>query len=119
MTLGVVVLGAAILAAGTLKINLLRVDSGGNVLWNANEAYLFIGTFSRGARVTYLEYPWMILKEYLGGIRASDNNLNSLVVIRVTPSTVERYNVDQKDGAPGSGPNLYTPLEHQMTESAV
>jgi hypothetical protein len=114
MTIGAAVIVAAILAAGTLKINLSRVDSGGNVLWNANEAYLFIATFSHGVRVTYLEYSWMILKEYLGGIRAPDNNLSSLTVIRVTPSTVERYNVDQKDGTPGSGPNLYTPFEHQI-----
>lgn len=106
----VAIIAGAIIAAASLRIYFIREDSGGRVLWNANEAYLFIGVSRRGFRVSYLEYPWAILREYLHGVRLPDDDLGSLTVIRVTPSAVERHVVELKDRTPGSGPGLYTPL---------
>jgi hypothetical protein len=110
----VAIIAGAIIAAASLRIYFIREDSGGDVLWSANDAYVFIGVSRRGFRVSYLEYPWAILRGYLHSVRLPDDDLGSLIVIRVTPSATERHVVDLKDRAPGSGPGLYTPFEGRI-----
>lgn len=109
-----VILLAAIGAASVLRIYLIREDSGGDVLWNANEAYLFIGVARRGANVSYLEYPWMLFREYVGGVPAPNNERGSVTVIHVGPSGVEQNVVEVADASPGSGPGEYTPFEGRI-----
>jgi len=109
-----IVICAAAVAAVSLRIYFIREDSGGYVLWNADGAYLFISVARRGLHVSYPEYAWVVLEQFLHGGRDSDDNLSSFTVIRVTPSTVERHVVDLKGIAPGSGPDLYTPFEGRI-----
>jgi hypothetical protein len=109
-----IVICAAAVAASALRIYFIREDSGGDVLWNANEAYLFIGVSRRGAHVSYLQYPWMIFKEYVGGVRLPDNERGSVTVIQVTPSGVEQHIVEVANTSPGSGPGEYTPFEGRI-----
>jgi hypothetical protein len=109
-----IVICAAAVAAVSLRIYFIREDSGGYVSWNADGAYLFISVARRGLHVSYPEYAWMVLEQFLHGGRESDDNLRSFAVIRVTPSTVERHVVDLKGIAPGSGPDLNTPFEDRI-----
>jgi len=104
----VAILAAATVAA-SLRIYFIREDSGGYVLWNAGEAYLFISVARRGLHVSYPEYAWVVLEQILHGGRDADDNLSSLMVIRITPTTVERHVVD-----PGTGRDLYTPFEDRI-----
>lgn len=105
---------AGVGAATVLRIYLIREDSGGDVLWNSNEAYLFIGVSRRGVHKSYLEYPWMIFKEYVGGVAIPDNEHGSVTVIHVVPSGVEQHIVEVADASPGSGPGEYTPFEGRI-----
>jgi hypothetical protein len=89
----------------------IRDDTGGWVLWNANEAYFFVGFSTRGLHVSWLGYPWFLFKSYLGGFAAAelpDDERSSLVVVRVTSAGAEHHILKQ-DSEPGSGPALYTP----------
>jgi hypothetical protein len=44
----------AIVAGATFKVYLIRDDTGGDVLWNADGAHFFVWVFHRGLRVSYL-----------------------------------------------------------------
>ncbi len=110
----IAILSAAIVAAASLRMYIIVAGGGGYALWNTNEAYLFISVSQRGYHMSYLEYPWEVLKEYFYVVPSHDDDLRSFTVIRVTPSTVERQLVDLKGIAPGSGPDLYTPFEDRI-----
>ena len=113
----IAILFTTVLAAASCKINYLRAYSGGVVMWNASEADLFIQVVRDGLSVSYLRYPWFLVKEYLGAVELPDANRASLVVIRVTSSNIERHVLklaDRGDGGAGSDPIKYTPLEHRI-----
>src|SRR5258708_3737807 len=110
----IAIFGAAIVAAASLRMYIIVAGGSGYALWNTNEAYLFMSVSHRGYRMSYLEYPWEVLKEYFSVVPSHDDDLRSLTVIRVTPPTVERQFVDLKGIAPGSGPDLYTPFEDRI-----
>jgi hypothetical protein len=98
----IAVLVIAIMAFGFGKIYAIRDDCGGYLLWNADEAYLFIGVARAGFRISYLEYPWVILKESLYGVRPPDDQRTSFTVVLITASGVEQHVVA------ASAPDLYT-----------
>jgi hypothetical protein len=102
----IAILAGAMVAATFLNIYFIREDSGGEVLWNANEAYLFIAVSRRGFRVSYLDYPFVVLKEYFHGVRLPDAERVSGIAIRVTQSVVEQHT--------GNLGLFYTPLEGQI-----
>lgn len=108
------ILLAAVGAASVLRIYLIREDSGGDVLWNASEAYLFIDVAHRGAHVSYLEYPWMIFREYVGGVAAPNNERRSVTAIHITPSGIEQHVVEVAAAPPGGWPGEYTPFEGRI-----
>ena len=110
-----------VLTSATFKIYSISQNVGGAVLWNANEAYLFVGTASLGYSTTLLRLPWIVFKTYvIGGFAAvelPDDEGASLVVIRVTPSRIERHVVPlnrSANGDPGPSPSMYTPLEDRI-----
>lgn len=49
------------------KIYIIRDDGGGDLLRNADGAYLFMNVGRRVFRIGYLEYPWATLKQLLYG----------------------------------------------------
>jgi hypothetical protein len=108
LTVLVAVLVIAIMAFGFGKIYAIRDDCGGYLLWNADEAYLFIGVGRGGFRISYLEYPWVILKESLYGVRLPDNHRTSVTIVHITASGVEQHVVEMLDEQPANTPILYT-----------
>ena len=107
-----VVLSSSIALAFS-KIYYIREDSAGTLLWNANEAYLFMSVVRRGFRIGYLEYPWVIFKQYLNAPPFPDDRRVSLVVIRVTGSAVERQVVDFPRDT-DHAPTLLTPFDKSI-----
>jgi hypothetical protein len=109
--IALVLLAVAIVASTVLKIHYRRDDSGGVVLWNADQAYVFISVTSRGYHTGYLEYPWDVFKEYVHAPPVANDERSSFTVIRVTSSGVERHVVDVAENTPGNRPSLFTPFE--------
>src|SRR5579864_8733560 len=108
--LTVVVLAALVFG----KIYVIRDDGGGDLIWNANEAYLFMGVSRRGARIGYMEYPWLLLKQLLYDVREPDDQRTSVTVIHITKSGVERHVIQVPDEQPGNTPVLYKAVENQI-----
>jgi hypothetical protein len=108
------VMAVALVLSAICHIYFLREYSRGTVLWNSNEALLFVYVNNRGHYVTYLRYPWFVIKEYLGGIERPDDDLSTLVIIRVTASRIEHYTRKLPDG---SGPEKITSLEGRIYAS--
>jgi len=100
------------IAAGTLKLHFIRNDGGPELLWNADEAYVFVVVENRGFRISYLEYPWELFKELLNSPPFPDDEAASFTVIHVTAASVERY--PGHVGPDGSTPGLYTPIEGRI-----
>ncbi|SRR6266567_4520333 len=63
----------------------------GVLLWNSDEAYLFIGWGRSGYHFTGFEYLLAYVPAYFGVPRTVDDNRLSMVVFRITPTTVEKY----------------------------
>jgi|ERR1700722_2795255 hypothetical protein len=104
---------AIVVAAATLHIFQLDESSHGFVIWNENEAYLFVKINRMGYKASFLKVPWILLREVLTvGVEPSEIR-GVLVVIRVTSSSVERHVVqmDRSNGGPGSDPERLTPID--------
>jgi hypothetical protein len=91
------------------KLYYLRADSGGLLVWNSNEAYLFATVAHRGVRVRLLEYPWVAFKEFVRAPPIPDDHLSSLTLFRITESGVERYPA-KVSAQPGDIPDFFTPV---------
>jgi len=107
--IAVLVIGVGVLVFG--KIYLIRDDSGGDLLWDGSEAYLFMDVRHRGFQIGYLEYPWVVLKELLYGVRGPDDQRTSVTVVHITASGVDRHVVEALDEEQANTPDLYTPFE--------
>jgi hypothetical protein len=105
----VLVIGVGVLVFG--KMYFIRDDSGGYLLWNGSEAYLFMDVSHRGFQIGYLEYRWVVLKELLYGVRGPDDQRTSVTVVHITASRVDRNVVEALDEEQANTPDLYTPLE--------
>jgi hypothetical protein len=108
-----ILLVAAMLAAKADGF-VIFAGADGTALWSANEAYVFVLTRHIGHRVSYLRFPWFLVKNYLGGIEDPDDDSRSLSVIRVTPSVVERHTVAIGNREPGSEPKSYAPRKGRI-----
>jgi hypothetical protein len=104
------VLVAALAGLASAKSYYLIEGGGGILLANSSEAYFFLRTVQRGYRVAYLAYPWAILKQYLRAVPEPDDERYSLLVVRVTPSAIERYALPAPENQPGAEPSLYSPV---------
>jgi hypothetical protein len=105
-----VLLAAALAASVFLKVHYIRDDSGAELFWRADEAYLFVGTGHTGYCVSYLVYPWVVLKEYLHAPPSPADQLVSTTVIRMTPSAVERHVVAYGERT-SNAPLFLTPFD--------
>ena len=103
------VIVAAISYAYPFRLYYIREDGGGQVLWNANEAYLFMEVVRRGYQVSYSEYPLAVLSEWLGGVQRPTGQRVFLWVIHVTPSGVERH-LAWVQTETGGVPHSFTPM---------
>jgi len=80
MMVSIAVLLAAAVAAASFGMYFVRDDTGGDVLWNASEAYFFIGVSTRGLHVRWLGYPWFFAKQLMG-----DSPLSNFRMTTVDP----------------------------------
>ncbi len=84
-----------VILLAVLRIHVLRVDSGGTLFWNAEDAYLFINARDAGYRFSYLGYAVEVVREiYPFGASSPEENHFSLLVLHVTRNSVERYTTD-------------------------
>ncbi len=111
---GSVILATGVVLSAAFNAYLIRTDVGGTALWNAREAYFFIGLDTVGRHVKWIQYPFLVAGEVLGDIEPPDDGLVSLFVLRVTPDGVERHILKHRDRRPGSGPGMFTPLEGRI-----
>jgi hypothetical protein len=103
----------ALAAAAFSKIYYLRQYAGGSLVWHRDEAYLFLFESRVGYRINYVEYPWVLLGEYLNSPPFPDDHRFLLTVIRATPSAVERRVVEFGDRA-GIFPQYLTPFGERI-----
>jgi hypothetical protein len=109
----IIIIGIAVaFMAWVLLGNLywMREDSSGQLLWKGDKAYLFAMVARRGRSVKVISFPWEVLGEWLNAPAAAPIEEHAfLVVIRVTPSGVERY--PQKGvGNTAELPTFFTPI---------
>jgi hypothetical protein len=85
-----VALGALLLA--TVPTYHVQTASGGSLIWNANEAYVFEGVAQRGFNFSRLGYLVEFVREIFPfGASAPDDKHSSVVVLRITPEAVQHY----------------------------
>src|SRR5271165_6760333 len=117
----VLMICVALVAAASFRTYAIIGGSGGDVMWNPSEAYIFMFVSNLGYTANGLVYPWVLFKKYiLGGFAALEDPTDQrayLVVIRATSSGVERHVVklaDRMNGGPGRDPSEFTPLEGRI-----
>jgi hypothetical protein len=116
-----VVLGLVLAASVSLKVYFLTDHVGATLFWRGDEAYLFLGAGHTGYRFSYLEYPLVVVREYFHAPPLPEHRRGSSLVIRVTPSIVERHVIDETEDS-GTGPGFMTPFDdgfYAMCSGAV
>ncbi len=84
----------ALVILGSFTNYYLLAASSVDLLWNANDVYLFSGVVERGYRINYLLYPIEAIREYLGAVPSPDNQRFSVVVLRIGSDAVQRYDIE-------------------------
>ncbi|HEX5425294.1 MAG TPA: hypothetical protein VFW94_17225 [Candidatus Acidoferrales bacterium] len=94
LTLLIVLVMAVILAA-SLHVYYMRGYGSGDLLWNQTEAYLFVPVTHFGYRMTYLGLAGAMVKAIFPyGVTTPTEKHFSLVVLRITPTSLKRYTAD-------------------------
>lgn len=109
------ILSAVVLAGALLSLFLLHAyfvtdDCGVMLFLKGEEAFLILDTGHTGTHLSYLEYPIAMVKELLGGVYMAKDRRVSTMVVRVTPSTVQRYVIDFGKYT-GEAPTFLTPFD--------
>ena len=112
IAIGVVAVVVLVFVA-TSTLYYLRDDNGGQMLWNANEAYLFMGVARRGFRVRSPDYPWIALMEWFNAPASPSDQRVFLTVIHVTQSGVERH-LGQLVKQTADSPMFFTPIDQTI-----
>lgn len=103
-------IGAALVLLIVGKIYYIRDDSGGVVLSQGNEAWLFINVSHRGRHLSYVEYPWEMLTNYVRAPSLADDTRTVVTVVHITSSGIARHEVRIEGKFPASAPIFYTPF---------
>ncbi len=90
-----IVAAVVLVLVGSLRLYYVRTDSGGELFWNADNAYVFIGMADRGYRLTCLGLGVEFVREIFpfGASAPSDKHF-SVLVLHVTPDSVQHYSID-------------------------
>ncbi len=75
--------------------------TGGTLLWNSQEAYLFVGWGRAGYHFTGFEYVWSHIPAYFGVPRTVDDNCLSTIVVRIAPDGIQRVVAEPYKDFPG------------------
>jgi hypothetical protein len=82
---------AILTVSAILHVYYLVDSSGAAVFSRGEEAYLFLDSGHEGYRVSYLAFPFAILREYFNAPVTRTDYGGCSLVIRVTPSNAERF----------------------------
>jgi hypothetical protein len=83
---------AIVIGLACVHVHVIKDSADADVLWNAQEAYLFVQATRIGWRVSYLHYFGAALKAYLRGATPyTDRRPLCTVVFRVRPEGVQRF----------------------------
>jgi hypothetical protein len=93
----IIALATIALASASFEQYYVRAGSGGDLVWNADAAYLFLKVKSLGYRLTYLEYVGELIKEPFGVVLSPDDRGSLTTVLRITPTEVQRSVVGDFD----------------------
>jgi hypothetical protein len=100
-------LAAALVALSFFQMHFVESSGDGDLLWNGNEAYLFVHGVRRSYRLSYLGYLGEMIKEPLGVVASPDSRSPFTLVVQITPSAVRSYQVAGEF-------EFCTPLEHSL-----
>jgi hypothetical protein len=87
-------LAIATIALTTIHLRFIMTGSDSDLIWNDENAYLFVHSVDFGYKVPLWEYPVDILLQLLNGTRSSDERHFHLTVFQITVDKVERYEFD-------------------------
>jgi hypothetical protein len=91
----IVALVTVLLALATLKMYFVQSSSGGTLIWNAHEAYVFIPVAQSGYRMSCIGLIVEFVREIFPfGASAPDDKHSYAEVRRITPDAVQRYIFD-------------------------
>jgi hypothetical protein len=86
----------------------------GTILWNANEAYLFIDIRRIGHEMSVVRFPLFWIASRLGVVSEANDESGRLVVIRVSGSEVNQHEQGISYRPPGAEPGQYTPRQGRI-----
>jgi hypothetical protein len=90
-----VVLALVVSVLAVLKVHYVRDELNGSLLWNAQEAYLFLGVVEYGYTFSYLGLIGEWFKELFPfGASPPNGKHYYLAVLRITPDNIARYDID-------------------------
>jgi hypothetical protein len=101
---------AALLASLLAQLYFVSDHAGATLFQRGDEAYLFLGAGHTGSHFPALAYPLVIAKAYLRVPVEASDVFGQFLVIRVTPSGVQRWVEDVRKDKP-NGVALLTPFE--------
>jgi len=104
------VLVLAVVMALTWRVYVVADGSGAKVFWKGEEAYLFAGDSHTGYHFRALEYLFVLLAQYFYFVPSPETQVGSTLVIKVTPSGVEKHIVNYGEW-PAHGPLFLTPFD--------
>jgi hypothetical protein len=99
---------AILVVLGSVHTYFVDANCSGDLLWNHHTAYLFIGVGRLGYKLNYLEYPIQVIRDYFGISRKNEATRFSTVVLQLTPSTVQTYELN------GESLDFYTPFHEDI-----
>ena len=76
---------------GFFQVYYIGGSGDGDLLWNTNAAYLLVHGERRGYHASYLGYVGELFKGHLGVADTPDDRTPFTLIIRITPSGIERY----------------------------
>jgi len=111
--LSIILVAGAVLAyplyADMFHVYTVRDDNGGTILWNSNEAYLFMSEVKRGYRMSWPGFAVAALFDWFNAPSLPSDQHIVLTVIHVTSSGVERH-IAQITKDTASVPHFFTPV---------
>lgn len=107
----VVVLAVAVTILTRLRVHYVKSGAVANLLWNSDEAYIFVNDFRSGYNFSYLGYLSEVVREVFPfGASPPERKHFCMIVLHITPAATERYLVDNfHAGSPPFvvGQNIY------------
>lgn len=104
----VLIIAATALIVFFGQIYIVSNHAGVTVFSKGNEAYVFLGTSSTGYHFRYLQYPAAAIGGYFYAPPIPANDRVSTMVIRITPSGIQRFQLEYGK-EPALAPSFLTP----------